>query len=126
VLTGAALSLLSVLIATRLMARFGPAKVAPLAFAINASLFGVDYLLSHLAPKLAAVILYLHVALTGATVISIFWSLISERFDPHTCKRYIARIGAGGTVGGIVGGVLAWNASVLMSVRSNLAVMGVM
>ena len=126
VLIGAALSLVSVVVATRLMGRFGPSRAAPAAFALNGALFGVDYLLSHVDPRTAAIVLYLHVALTGATVISMFWSLISERFDPHTCKRYIARIGAGGTAGGIVGGILAWNASVLLSVRSNLAIMGFM
>ncbi len=124
VLTGAALSLVSVLFATWLMARFGPARVAPVAFALNAALFLVDYVLAHVDPKIAAVVLYLHVALLGATVISTFWSLVSERFDPYTCKKFIGRIGAGGTLGGIVGGLLAWNASMLLSVRSNLAIMG--
>jgi ATP:ADP antiporter, AAA family len=124
VLTGAALSLVSVLVATKLMARFGPARVAPFAFAANAALFLLDYLLAHVAAKVAAVVLYLHIAILGATVISIFWSLVSERFDPHTCKKFIGRIGAGGTLGGIVGGLLAWNASMLLSVRSNLAIMG--
>ena len=126
VLASAVLSLLGVFAATRATARYGPARVAPAAFGLNALLFGGDWVLAHLAPGPAAILLYLHIALFGATVISLFWTLISERFDPHTCKKVIGRVVAGGTAGGIVGGLVAWNTGVLLSVRSNLALMALM
>ena len=47
-------------------------------------------------------------ASTGALVISGFWSVVNERFDPHSAKGMVSRIGTGATVGGVVGGLVAW------------------
>ncbi|MBW8885506.1 MAG: hypothetical protein JF612_12195, partial [Planctomycetia bacterium] len=47
-------------------------------------------------------------------MLSTFWSLINERFDPHTAKRAVARIAGGGTLGGVLGGLAAWRASSLV------------
>ncbi|RPH66831.1 MAG: hypothetical protein EHM78_22755, partial [Myxococcaceae bacterium] len=54
-----------------------------------------------------AVAVYLHVASLGSVLISWFWSLINERFDPRTARRYVARIAGGATLGGLLGGILA-------------------
>ena len=42
----------------------------------------------------------------GAVLISGFWSVVNERFDPHTAKQVVGRIAAGATVGGLLGGVV--------------------
>ena len=55
----------------------------------------------------------LHVAALGGVLISGFWSVVNERFDPRTAKRYVGRIAAGGTAGGLVGGLLAERISTL-------------
>ena len=62
-------------------------------------------------PRAAAVGLYLHVAAFGGALVSGFWSLVNERFDPYTARRVVGRIGTGATAGGVAGGVLAWLAS---------------
>jgi hypothetical protein len=36
---------------------------------------------------------------------------VNERFDPHTARRVVAEIGAGASVGGVLGGILAWAGS---------------
>jgi hypothetical protein len=36
-----------------------------------------------------------------------FWLIVTEHFDPHTARRVFGRIGAAGTVSGLVGAILA-------------------
>ncbi len=111
---GAALSLGAVLWLSRLMARHSPAKILPILFAISAVGLLVEWSLGFVVPRAAAVLVYLHTALFGPTLLTTFWSLINERFDPHTAKRAVARIAGGGTLGGVLGGLAAWRASKLL------------
>jgi AAA family ATP:ADP antiporter len=85
--------------------RFGPQRAAPWAFGINAGLFALEWALLAYAPLWAAVLVYLHVASFGGTLISVFWSAIGERFDPYSAKRAIGRITSGATLGGLAGGI---------------------
>jgi len=85
--------------------RFGPQRMAPLAFGVNAGLFVLEWVLLSRLPLWAAVVLYLHVASFGGTLISVFWSAIGERFDPHSAKHAIGRITNGAALGGLAGGV---------------------
>ena len=55
----------------------------------------------------AAVTFYLHVAAINPVLVSGFWLLLSERFDPRTAKRRIGRIAGAGTLGGLAGGLAA-------------------
>ena len=58
-------------------------------------------------------LVYIHVVALGAIVLSGFWSLLNERFDPRSGKKYFGRIAGVGTLGGIVGGVVAERFAVL-------------
>ena len=62
--------------------------------------------LLHSEPRLASVLIYLHMAGLGAVLLSGFWSMLNEEFDPREAKRSFGRIAAGGTLGAISGGVL--------------------
>ena len=106
-IAAALISLLGVLTMSHLLTRFGPGRAVPAAFCASAALFAVERLLLSDFPGLTASVLYLHMTGFGAIVISGFWSLINERFDPHTAKPRIARIAAGAALGGLLGGVLA-------------------
>ena len=64
--------------------------------------------------------MHLHVAVFGATLLSAFWSMVNERFDPYTAKRVMGRIGLGAAMGGMVGGGLAWLSARSLSVPSML------
>jgi ATP:ADP antiporter, AAA family len=101
------LSIAAALFATRLLARFGPARIVPVAFAASASLFASEWALFERAPGAIAVALYLHLAAFSALAISAFWSLASERFDPHTAKAVFGKINAGAALGGVLGGLTA-------------------
>src|SRR6202142_3488516 len=116
----AVVSLVAVLWLSRMMLRHSPAKVVPAAFAVSCAALLVAWGLTFLAPRLAAVLLYLYTALFGAAVISAFWSLVNETFDAHTSRRSVSAITSGGTLGGLLGGLPGWRASALIDVPTML------
>jgi hypothetical protein len=113
-------SMAGVLIMSRLLSRFSPFALVPAVFGVSAILFVGEWLLLGYHPGVASVVLYLHMAVFGAILISGFWSVINERFDPHSAKQRVARIAAATTFGGVVGGVLAERVTALLDVRTML------
>ncbi|MFK7990224.1 MAG: Npt1/Npt2 family nucleotide transporter [Sandaracinaceae bacterium] len=107
VIASAAASTVAVLAITRAYQRWGPKVVVPGAFAISSALYVAEWSFSGSAARPVAVVLYLHTAIFGALVISGFWSVVNERFDPHSAKTIVSRIGTGATAGGVLGGLLA-------------------
>lgn len=120
VVASAIVSMLAVLATARLMATRGPAFLVPAAFLTNAVVFGVEWGLAPIEPKVTAVLIYLHTAAVGGVVISGFWSVVNERFDPHTARHNIARITTGATLGGLLGGLGAERLAALVEPRSIL------
>jgi hypothetical protein len=120
------ISLLSAVPAARGLARFGPARAVPWLFAVSAGLFIAEWSLVERAPKVTAVILYLHLAAAAAVLISGFWSTVNERFDPHSAKRSLARIASFATFGGLIGGVLSERTSAAFGLHATLLLMAAM
>lgn len=119
-------ALVSVLVAfgaSRWMTAVGPARLVPGAFAASGALLLIEWLLVADYRGGVAVLLYLHYGSLGAVLISGFWSIINERFDPRTAKRYVGKIAAGATVGGVIGGLLAERVAVLASVEAMLPIL---
>ena len=52
-------------------------------------------------------LIYFHIVALGAILLSGFWSVMAESFDPHSAKQIFGRIAAAGTLGGITGGLMA-------------------
>jgi len=102
----AILSLLFALVLARLLARFGPARVVPVAFAVHGGLYALEAVLYPTVPQVAAVLNFFHTALLGSAVVSGFYSVSNERFDPHTAKRTTRWIVSGATFGGVIGGAV--------------------
>ncbi len=123
VLGAALLSMLSVVLSARLLAQYGPSKVIPPAFALSAGCFALDWLLYPQWTREIAVLLYLQMAVFGAVLISGFWSVINERFDPYTARPTIARIAAAATLGGVVGGIIAGAVADAVDARAMLIVL---
>ncbi|WP_438015633.1 hypothetical protein WMF18_32875 [Sorangium sp. So ce315] len=117
---GAALSFAAVFLISRALLRHSPARVVPATFGASSVLLALQWALAQRAPAAAALVFYLHVAVFGATLISAFWSLVNERFDPHTARQSMGRIAGGGTLGGVVGGLFAWRASHLVEAPTML------
>ena len=84
-----------------------PRRTIPLAFMASGVLQIVEWLLSYVSLPATAVIVYLHMAAVGSALISGFWSVLNEKFDPYSGRKDFARITAGGTLGGLVGGLMA-------------------
>jgi len=122
----AVLSLFGVLWLSKMILRHSPERVVPASFAASGMALLAAWALSFPAPRLAAVAVYLHSALFGASVISAFWSFINERFDPHAGKRAVGLITGAGTLGGVLGGVLAWRASSVIAVPTMLPLLAAM
>jgi AAA family ATP:ADP antiporter len=116
----AVLSLVAVLWQTRLMSRHSPAKILPILFTLSALGLVVEWALGFAFPRVSALLVYLHTALFGPTLITTFWSLINERFDPNAAKRAVARIAGGGTIGGVLGALATWRVSTLLPLQTLL------
>ena len=102
---GAALfSIALVLLTSRAMARAGPARWVPAAFWASGILHLAEWALFFRFEREVAVALYLHFNGLGAILISGFWSMVNERFDPHTARKRMGQIAGGGIVGALIGG----------------------
>lgn len=120
VIVASILSIAASLIFSRALSKSTPAKVVPGLFALSAALFVGEWFAAGPAPKVVAVALYLHMAVFGLLVVSGFWSVVNETFDPHAAKKAISRIGAGAALGGVAGGILADRVAALIDVRAML------
>src|SRR5436190_14527949 len=100
-------SMLLVALNTRAARRLAPSMLVPSAFAASGVLFLVEWLVRPLAPASTAVAVYLHISCAGPLLASGFWLVSTERFDPHTAKRRFGQIAGVGTLGGLLGALVA-------------------
>ncbi|MDX2266746.1 MAG: hypothetical protein NW208_01490 [Bryobacter sp.] len=91
----------------RLLSRYGPQHLVPFGMLASGLLHGLEYLALSWAPDLTVYVIYLHIVGFGAVMLSGFWSLVSEVFDPREAKLRFGRIAGAGTAGGILGGIAA-------------------
>jgi AAA family ATP:ADP antiporter len=120
VIAAAIASIAGVLIISRLLSMISPIKLIPAVFGLSSVLYIGEWFLLDYRPGITSIILYLHMAVFGAILISGFWSIINERFDPHSAKQRVARIAAAAALGGVIGGVLASEVAKSMDVRAVL------
>ncbi len=126
VMASALMSMLAVVAMARLLVQYGPTRVIPGAFALSSLLFIGSWTLHAAHPAAVAVTLYLQMAMFGAALISGFWSVVNERFDPYSAKVTIVRIGAAATLGGVLGGFLAGKVVGVTDVRAMLLVLALL
>jgi hypothetical protein len=105
------------------LARRSPARVVPAAAALSAVLLAAWWGIGFASPRAAALLVYLHVSAFGGALVSGFWSLVNERFDPHTARKVVGRIGTGATAGGMAGGALAWLSAQIIPLPATLLVL---
>lgn len=121
---GAVLSVVAVMGLSRTMGRYSPAAILPVLFGASTCALVGEWAVGFKSPDVMAIAFYLHTALFGPVLISAFWSLINERFDPHSAKRAVARISAGGTLGGVLGGLMAWRVANHVALPTLLLLLG--
>ncbi|MEP7228404.1 MAG: HEAT repeat domain-containing protein [Gemmatimonadales bacterium] len=115
-------ALVSVLLA-RVMARSRPSRLVPRLFGLSALLLLAEWGLAIQARRPAAVVLYLHFTALGALLVSGFWAIVNERFDPRTARRTIGHITAGGSLGGLLGGLLPERVGAMLSLTAMLPIL---
>jgi hypothetical protein len=125
-LAGAALSALFALATGPTLRRRGPSAVLPPLLFLNAIGLLAEHAALTAAPRAVALILYLHVSAITGLVLSGFWSVVNERFDPHALRLSISRIGLGGTVGGFIGGLTAERIATWAGARHTLLELAVL
>src|SRR5690606_3630195 len=113
------------LLTTRFMKRSGPRRVTPILFVMSAVAAVGEWLLVWSYPRATAVAVYLHVSVGGAVMLSSMWSLFNERFDPHSMKQLVGRLGASATFGGLAGGAVMERAASVLGARDGLLVLAV-
>jgi len=125
VIVASLFSIVAVLFTSRAMMRLTPERLVPVSFAVSAGLQIVIWLLIDTFPRACAVVVYLQSVSLGSLLTSGFWSMINERFDPRTAKKLVGRIAGAGTLGGMLGGVVAERVAANFSLGQMLPVLGI-
>jgi ATP:ADP antiporter, AAA family len=120
-MVGASLaSILIALLSAKLFRRYGPSRVIPIGSLLGVVLHGAEYALFSKYPGPVTIAVYLHVVAIGSVLLSGFWALANERFDPREARKRFGQIAAFGTVGVLMGGMVTGAASNLVSTPSLL------
>jgi AAA family ATP:ADP antiporter len=112
----------SALAIAHVLARRAPRQVLPGLVGLHAALLLMQTLLAFETPRVAAVLVYVQMAATGGTLLSAYWSVVNERFDPWRAKQVMGTLGLGASVGGVAGGLFAWTGSTALPVPAMLLV----
>jgi ATP:ADP antiporter, AAA family len=114
----------------RLLGRYGPLRLVPAAFAGGAALHLVEFeFLRNGGAGVRAVVItivYLHLVGFGAILLSGFWSIVNEFFNPREAKLRFGRITGAGTIGGVAGGLLAERGAAWFGVDALLLLLAVL
>ncbi len=121
-IAAAAFAILVSVISSRGLASIAPGRFTPLAFGISAALQVGEWGLLSEMPEPAAVLIFLHVFAINPVLTSWFWSMMNEHFDPSAARKTFGRIAGMGTVGGLLGGLMAERIAALYS--ANAAILG--
>jgi len=119
-------SILIVLFSTKLVHRFGPYRVIPSVFLLGAALHLAEWMLLATFPGPVAAFIYIHIMALGPVMLSGFWALASERFDPREARRRFGQIAAFGTLGSLAGGLMAERVAALSSSADLLVLLAVL
>lgn len=115
-----ALAIATTFLIARRLSRGAPVRVVQLANATSAGLLVVEWMLLDVVPRPAAIVIYVHQTLLGPILVSGFWSVVSECFDPRTARRFVGTVGTGATVGAVLGAVIAERVAALAGAHALL------
>jgi ATP:ADP antiporter, AAA family len=123
VIAAAVLSALVTVALARVMARSGPGHLVPRLFGLSALLLLAEWALIIQGRRPATVLVYLHFTGLGAVLVSGFWAIVNERFDPRTARRTVGWITAGGSLGSLIGGLLPDRVGASLSLTAMLPIL---
>lgn len=102
---------------SRAAGRGSPRRLVFYSLWASGALYGLAWLIGFAFPRAAAVLTYLQASAVSAAAISVFWILVSEWFDPYSARVAVPRIMSGAALGGVLGGIVAWQASLVLEPR---------
>ena len=114
------------LLGAQLLRRVPPPRLMPWAFFASAAFFLVVWSLVPIVPRGSAVALYLQISGVGPMLGSGFWLIATERFDPRTAKCRFGQIAGAGTLGGLLGGLLAERVAAVMGLTATLPLLALL
>ena len=126
VIATSAVSILLVLISSTVLRRLAPGIFVPALFFLNALLLLGEWGFASTAPVAAAITVYLQISGLGPMLGSGFWLITTERFDPRTAKRRFGQIAGVGTLGGLLGGLVAERMAAVLPVTAMLPLLAAM
>jgi hypothetical protein len=102
-----ACAILLAMLSARLLRRFGPFRLIPAGYLLSAALHAAEWRFLKAFPGPVSVMVYIHVVALGAVLLSGFWAVANEQFDPRQARKRFGRIAGFGTLGALAGGVMA-------------------
>ncbi|MGD8992041.1 MAG: hypothetical protein PVI00_11365, partial [Desulfobacterales bacterium] len=103
-----------------------PARLTPLLYIISGIISFGEWVAMAFWPQIVTVILYLHVTVFDALLISGFWSIINERYDPYSAKKIIGRMVIFTALGGLFGAGAAAVVAKIIDVRAVIAMLAIL
>ena len=122
----AVFSALAVVAFSRMLSRFGPARFTPPLFIFSGIISVGEWVGMAFWPHIVTIILYLHVTVVDSLLISGFYSIINERYDPYSAKKVISRMVIFATLGGLLGAGAASVVAKMVDTRAVIAMLALL
>lgn len=122
----AVFSTIAVVAFSRVLSKFGPVRFTPPLFVFSGIISVGEWVGMAFWPHLVTIILYLHVTVVDSLLISGFYSIINERYDPYSAKKVISRMVIFATLGGLLGAGAASVVAKIVDTRAVLAMLALL
>jgi hypothetical protein len=122
----AVFSAIAVVAFSRVLSKFGPVRFTPPLFVFSGIISVGEWVAMAFWPHLVTIILYLHVTVVDSLLISGFYSIINERYDPYSAKKVISRMVIFATLGGLLGAGAASVVAKIVDTRAVIAMLALL
>lgn len=126
VIATAVLSAFAVLAFSRVLTRYGPARLIPPLYLVSGLVFVAEWITMKWMPRAITVVLYLHATVLTSLLISGYWSIINERYDPYSAKKVVSRLIIFNALGTIFGAAAANGVAALVDSRAIIAMLALL
>src|SRR5215472_9443092 len=113
--SAAVCAVLFAVLSAKILHKYGPFRVIPVGYLLSVGLHGAEWMLLPAFPRPVSALIYLHVVALGSVLLSGFWALANEAFDPLEARQKFGRIAAYGTLGAIGGGLVVGEVAAFFS-----------
>ncbi len=121
-----ALAIVMTFVFARRLRRGIPVRVVRAANLASAIALLAEWLLLPHVGRPIATIIYMHQTLLGPILVSGFWSVVTECFDPRTARHVLGTVGTGATIGAVLGAVLAERVAAVVGTNALLPTIAVL